>query len=100
MPRYRYRCSICDDEKVVFHTFDEAPSLNCSSCLSENTLQKVVGNLYFKTKNFSINKAANKKIPFCLEISPKKTPIQVELLLSTNPNKNKYSDKILELIIT
>jgi putative FmdB family regulatory protein len=50
MPRYRYRCSICDDEKVMFHTFDESPSLNCSNCLSENTLQKVVGNLYFKTK--------------------------------------------------
>ncbi len=50
MPRYRYRCSNCDDEKVMFHGFDEAPPLNCSKCLSENTLQKVVGNLYFKTK--------------------------------------------------
>ena len=50
MPRYRYRCSNCDNEKVIFHGFDEVPSLNCSNCLSENTLRKVVGNLYFKTK--------------------------------------------------
>ena len=53
MPRYRYRCSNCDNEKVIFHGFDEVPSLNCSNCLSENTLQKVVGNLYFKTKENS-----------------------------------------------
>ena len=50
MPRYRYRCSNCDDEKVIFHRFNEVPSLDCSICLSENTLQKVVGKLYFKTK--------------------------------------------------
>ena len=50
MPRYRYRCSNCDDEKVIFHEFNEVPSLDCSICLSENTLQKVVGKLYFKTK--------------------------------------------------
>ena len=50
MPRYRYRCSNCDDERVLFHGFDEAPPLSCTSCLSENTLQKVVGTLYFKTK--------------------------------------------------
>jgi putative FmdB family regulatory protein len=50
MPRYRYRCNVCDNERVVFHGFDETPSLNCSNCLSENALQKVVGNLYFKTK--------------------------------------------------
>ena len=50
MPRYRYRCNACDNERVIFHGFDETPSLNCSNCLSEKTLQKVVGNLYFKTK--------------------------------------------------
>jgi putative FmdB family regulatory protein len=50
MPRYRYRCSNCDDEKVVFHAFDETPPLSCSNCLSENTLQKVIGTLYFKSK--------------------------------------------------
>ena len=50
MPRYRYRCNNCDDERVLFHGFDETPSLNCFNCLSENTLQKVVGNLYFETK--------------------------------------------------
>jgi putative FmdB family regulatory protein len=55
MPRYRYRCDNCDDEKVLFHGFDEAPPLSCSSCLSENSLQKVVGNLYFKTKENTNN---------------------------------------------
>ena len=55
MPRYRYRCSNCDDETVVFHGFDDTPPLDCSSCLSENTLQKVVGNLYFKTKENTAN---------------------------------------------
>ena len=55
MPRYRYRCNSCDDEKVLFHGFDEAPLLSCSSCLSENTLEKVVGKLYFKTKEDKTN---------------------------------------------
>ena len=50
MPRYRYRCNNCDDEKVLFHGFDETPPLSCANCLSENTLQKVVGTLHFKTK--------------------------------------------------
>tara|TARA_R100001509_G_C4776325_1_gene184748 strand:- start:266 stop:535 length:270 start_codon:yes stop_codon:yes gene_type:complete len=56
MPRYRYRCIDCDNEKVIFHPFDETPSLSCDACLSENSLQKVVGNLYFKTKKTNNNK--------------------------------------------
>jgi|TARA_R110002012_G_scaffold320261_3_gene543005 putative FmdB family regulatory protein len=58
MPRYRYRCTSCDDERVVFHSFDETPSLSCESCLSEDALQKVIGNLYFKTKEAGVNKQA------------------------------------------
>ena len=55
MPRYRYRCNNCDDEKVLFHGFDETPPLSCSNCLSENTLQKVIGTLYFKSKENTAN---------------------------------------------
>jgi putative FmdB family regulatory protein len=50
MPRYRYRCVDCDNEKVVLHSFSEAPSLNCDSCSSEKPLQKAVGTMYFKIK--------------------------------------------------
>ena len=51
MPRYRYRCNVCDNERVMFHGFDESPPLDCSSCMSKDSLEKIVGNLYFKTKN-------------------------------------------------
>jgi putative FmdB family regulatory protein len=53
MPRYRYRCNECGDEKITFHSYDEKPSLNCGVCLSTNSLQKMVGSLYLKTKKTS-----------------------------------------------
>ena len=55
MPRYRYRCASCDEEKVLFHLFDETPSLDCDSCLSVNSLHKIMGSSYFKTKE-TLNK--------------------------------------------
>ena len=58
MPRYRYRCNNCDNEKVMFHAFDETPPLDCSNCKSTDSLEKVVGSLYFKTKeNTNIGQA-------------------------------------------
>jgi putative FmdB family regulatory protein len=56
MPRYRYRCNCCDNEKILFHGFDENPSLDCSDCSSKNSLEKVVGNLFLDTKNNSNSK--------------------------------------------
>ena len=53
MPRYRYRCANCGDEKVMFHSFDETPSLSCDKCLSVDSLQKVIGDMYFNTKELT-----------------------------------------------
>tara|TARA_R100000664_G_C2748012_1_gene135475 strand:+ start:768 stop:1037 length:270 start_codon:yes stop_codon:yes gene_type:complete len=50
MPRYRYRCLECGSEKVMFHSFSETPSLSCDECMSVDSLQKMIGNLYFKNK--------------------------------------------------
>jgi putative FmdB family regulatory protein len=55
MPRYRYLCSNCDSEKVLFHAFDETPPLSCDVCLSENTLKKTIGTLHFKTKENTVD---------------------------------------------
>ena len=53
MPRYRYSCLNCDEEKVLFHSFDETPSLDCDKCLSADSLRKMVGSLYLNKRDTS-----------------------------------------------
>ena len=42
MPRYRYVCSACENEKMIFHLFGEKIDLNCLECEGENTLQRAL----------------------------------------------------------
>jgi hypothetical protein len=50
MPRYRYACKICNSEQIKSHLYDEAVDLYCEKCDSTDTLQKILGNPYYKIK--------------------------------------------------
>jgi len=56
MPRYRYQCTNCGDESVMLHSYDEVPNLDCNVCMTENSLKKLMGTLYFQTKEYSDKK--------------------------------------------
>jgi|TARA_R110000824_G_scaffold195409_2_gene378185 predicted nucleic acid-binding Zn ribbon protein len=40
MPRYRYVCGTCDDEKIIFHLFGESIDLNCHICETLDGLER------------------------------------------------------------
>ena len=42
MPRYRYVCSACESEKMIFHLFGEEIDRNCEECEAEESLQRAL----------------------------------------------------------
>jgi len=42
MPRYRYVCCMCEDEKIIFHLFEEAVDLSCHTCNTPAALQRAL----------------------------------------------------------
>ena len=50
MPRYRYACKTCNSEQIKSHLYDEVIDLDCEKCDSIDTLQKIIGNPYYKIK--------------------------------------------------
>jgi len=42
MPRYRYVCCMCDNEKIIFHLFEETIDLSCHACNTPAALQRAL----------------------------------------------------------
>jgi hypothetical protein len=56
MPRYNYRCSLCEDNIIIFHGINEIYE-NCESCDEEKTMVKVFSSpIHIKKKPHSIDK--------------------------------------------
>lgn len=50
MPRYRYKCSQCEQISIIFHLINESVE-DCPICLAENTISKQLTIPLYKNKN-------------------------------------------------
>jgi len=50
MPRYAYRCRICEESTTIFHLADETPGA-CPTCEDPGSLAKILTTFTTRNKN-------------------------------------------------
>ncbi len=59
MPRYRYTCQECNDERVVFHLYDEVPHVECEKCDNIESMIKMITTPYYPKKEINRGKVGD-----------------------------------------
>lgn len=50
MPRYRYKCRECEQEQIIFHKIEEAPT-ECTKCAKVGALDKMLTTPFVKSRS-------------------------------------------------